>query len=121
MVDYYIEDILVFDFDKSGDLSWSDVLHKKQFSQDDGAVYSSYFLMKNPSSVRLVYNDDIKQETTVSEYVLSPSGNSERNSLFTTDYQGLQLRFRDGVQVSSNEILVPSERQGKIRVVKLSY
>ncbi len=120
-IDYYLEDILVFGYDKEGKLIWNEVLHKKQFSQDDNAVYSSFFLMKNPSSVRLIYNDEIKQENTVSEYVVSPRGGTERNSLFTTDSQEMQLRFRDGVQVSANEVLIPSERQGKISIVRLSY
>lgn len=120
-IDYYLEDILVFGYDKEGKLIWNDVLHKKQFSQDDNAVYSSFFVMKNPSSVRLIYNDEIKQENTVSEYVVSPTGSTERNSLFTTDSQQMQLRFRDGIQVSANELLIPSERQGKISIVRLTY
>lgn len=120
-VDYFVEDILVLNYDGRGDLTWSDVLHKKQFSQDDGAIYSSFFVMQNPSSIRLIYNDEIKKENTVSEYVISTSGSAERNSLFTTDSEELQLRFMDGMQISSNQILVPSERQGKVSLVRISY
>ncbi len=120
-VDYFVEDIIVMSYDGQGDLAWSDVLHKKQFSQDDGGIYSSFFVMENPSSIRLIYNDEIKKENTVSEYVISTTGSAERNSLFTTDSEELQLRFVDGMQISANQIVIPSERQGRVSLVRISY
>lgn len=120
-VDIYNEDIIVFSFHPDGTEHWKKILYKKQFSQDDGGVFSSYFLFKTPSRIRLVYNDEIKRNNTVSEYVLDPLGNFERNSLLSTDYQNLKLRFKDAVQVSSSVLLVPSERNFKLSLVKIEY
>ncbi|MEM9544600.1 MAG: hypothetical protein AAGA77_01435 [Bacteroidota bacterium] len=120
-VDIYNEDIIVFSFHPDGSEHWKKILYKKQFSQDDGGVYSSYFLFKTPSRIRLIYNDEIKRNNTVSEYVLDPLGNFERNSLLSTEYQNLKLRFKDAVQVSSNILLVPSERNFKLSLVKIEY
>jgi len=120
-VDIYNEDIIVFAFHPDGTEHWKRILYKKQFSQDDGGVFSSYFLFKTPSRIRLIYNDEIKRNNTVSEYVLDPLGNFERNSLLSTEYQNLKLRFRDAVQVSSNVLLVPSERNFKLSLVKIEY
>lgn len=120
-VDIYNEDIIAFSFHPDNTEHWKKILYKKQFSQDDGGVFSSYFLFKTPSRIRLVYNDEIKRNNTVSEYVLDPLGNFERNSLLSTEYQNLKLRFKDAVQVSSNILLVPSERNFKLSLVKIEY
>ncbi len=120
-VDIYNEDVIVFAVRPDGSGHWKKILYKKQFSQDDGGVFSSYFLFKTPSRLRIIYNDEIKRNNTVSEYVMDPLGNFERNSLLSTEYQNLKLRFRDAVQVASNVLLVPSERNFKLSLVKIEY
>ena len=119
--DYYFEDILAVSLHPDGKLHWKKVLHKKQYSQDDDGIYSSFFVMKNPSRVRLIFNDEIRNENTVSEYVVQGNGKTARKSVMTTDYQRLKLRFQEAVQIASNEIIVPSERNGKLNLVKITY
>jgi len=120
-VDIYNEDIIVFAVNPDGTEHWKKILYKKQFSQDDDGVFSSYFLFKTPSRLRIIYNDEIKRNNTVSEYVMDPLGNFERNSLLSTEYQKLKLRFKDGIQIASNILLVPSERNFKLSLVKIEY
>lgn len=119
--DYYNENIILFAVKPSGIEHWTQVLHKKQFSQDDNDIYGSFFLFKSPSRLRLLYNDEIKKDNTVSEYVLNPIGQFERNAVLSTDYQNLSLRFRDAVQISSSELLVPSQRNYNLSLVKIKY
>ena len=121
MVDYYYDNVFVAAIHPDGSKHWEDILHKKQFSQDDGASYSSYFLMKTPRNIRVVFNDEIRNENMVSEYVLSPNGIADRNSVFNTESQNLRLRFRDAVQVASNELIVASERKNRIKLVRVTY
>ena len=80
-----------------------------------------FFLVKTPKALRLLFNDEIKYENTVSEYVLRGNGKKDRNSVLNTSYQKLQLRFQDALQVASNEILIPSERRSRLRLVKVVY
>ncbi len=119
VTDFYFNDVFVLSIGPKGELDWETILHKKQFSQDDGGAYSSFFLFKNPKNLRLVFNDEIKLENTVSEYVLIGTGNFNRNSILSTDNQNLRLRFRDAVQISAEKVLVPSENRGKLRIAKL--
>ena len=67
--------------------------------------------MKTPSRLKLVFNDEIKNNNTVSEYILDPLGRFNRNSLLSTDYQNLKIRFADAIQISSNEFLAPIEKK----------
>lgn len=121
IIDYYLDDLFIFSFNPDGSLHWKQILHKRQYSQDDDAVYSSYFLLKTPTNLRLFYNDEIKHENTVSEYVVSPIGQTDRFSVMNTDKQRLKLRFRDAMQVSSNELIVPSERRNTLKLVRIRY
>jgi hypothetical protein len=120
-VDYYNEDIILIANHPDGTEHWKKILFKKQFSQDDSGIYSSYYVFKNPSRLRIIYNDEIKNNNTVSEYVIDPLGNFERKSVLSTDYQNLKLRFRDAIQTGPNSMIIPSEKSFKINMVKIEY
>ncbi len=120
-VDYYNEDIIVVATHPKGDQHWKKVLHKKQFSQDDEAIFSSFYIFKTPSRLRLVYNDDITKNSTISEYLLNPIGEYERRSLLNTEYENLKLRFNDSFQLSSNSLIVPSQQSYILNLVKITY
>ncbi len=121
LVDYHYDELVVFSVHPDGDPHWTNILHKKQYSQDDGGVYSSYFLMENPRSLRFLFNDEIRFENTVSEYVVNGRGEFDRNSLFHTRDLNLRLRFRDGIQVAANEMVLPSEHRNRLRLVTVTY
>ncbi len=121
VTDYYNEDIVVLSISPLGELSWGTVLPKKQFSQDDDGAYSSFFLFKTPSKLHFIFNDEIKNNNTVSEYVLNPAGRFERNSVLSTAYQKLKLRLRNAIQISSSTFLLVSERNNRVNIVKIEY
>jgi hypothetical protein len=121
IIDYYYDDMFVVGIHPDGRIHWKTVLHKKQFSQDDDGTFSSFFLMRNTDKLRFLFNDEIKYDNTCSEYVISPLGAFDRNSLLNTIGLGLRLRFRDGIQVNANECLIPSEFRNKLRLVLVRY
>jgi hypothetical protein len=84
-------------------------------------MFSSFFLFKSPTNLRLLFNDEIKYENTVSEYVVNGLGGFERKSLLSTENLELKLRFRDALQVSATEVIVVSERRNRLKLVKLQY
>ena len=120
-VDYYYEDIILISIHPDGNSHWQKLLPKRQYSNDDDAVYSSYFLFKNPSFLRILYNDEIRNENTVSEYILNGAGDISRRSLMSTDNHKLRLQIKNAVQISTNELVVPSVRGKKLKLVRLRY
>ncbi len=120
-VDYYYEDIMVISLHPNGQIHWNKVLHKYQYSQDDDAIFSSYFLLKTKSSLRFLYNDEIKSENNVNEYIVIGNGQYERQNLFSTAGEEIRLRLKDARQVAGNEIIIPSEYRLELRLVKLTY
>ncbi len=121
ITDYYYDDVFLISIHPNGDMHWKNILHKKQYSQDDDAAYSSYFLAKTPVALRVIFNDEIKQNNTVSEYVILGTGEYERRAVMNTERKDLNLRFREAVQVAANEIVVPSERRNRLKLVRVSY
>jgi hypothetical protein len=121
VMDYYYDDLFLVALDPGGTPHWTTVLHKKQYSQDDDATFSSYFMMRAPDQLHFLFNDEIKYENTCSEYLVNPLGDFDRNSLMNTFGQNLRLRFRDALQLNANECLVPSEFRNKLRLVLLKF
>lgn len=121
IVDYYYDELFVISIHPTGESHWKTILHKKQYSQDDDGVYSSYFLFKTPSNLRFLFNDEIRYENTVSEYVMNGLGEYDRNSILSTENLHLRLRFRDAIQVDAGGLIVPSERRNRLKLVKLEY
>lgn len=121
MTDYYFDELLITSIHPTGELHWNTILHKKQYSQDDNAIYSSYFLFKTPSSLRFLFNDEISHENTVSEYILNGLGSFDRNSLLNTAHLDLRLRFRDAVQTTATTLIVPSERRNRLKLVRMEF
>jgi hypothetical protein len=121
IVDYYYDDLFLVSIHPDGEEHWKTILYKKQYSQDDDAIYSSYFLAKTPAALRVIFNDEIKQENTVSEYIVSGNGDYEHSTVMNTERKELSLLFRDAVQVAANEIIVPSERRSRLKLVKIVY
>ena len=121
LIDYYHEDMMIFAYHPDGRMHWRNVLFKKQFSQDDDGVFSSFFVYHTPSRIHILYNDEIKNNNTVSEYVIDPIGRFERNTVLNTDYQSLKLRFQDAIQIKNNTFIVPSEKNYKLSLVKVVY
>lgn len=120
-LDYLYTNIFIASIHPTGDLHWQHVLHKKQFSYDDNGIFSSYFLLKTPSNIRLLFNDEIQLENTVSEYVLEGDGTVERNSVLNTEAQDLQLQFKSAIQVGAREMIVKSERRNRLKLVRIRF
>ncbi len=121
VIDFYYDDVFVIALNPDGIAHWKTVLHKKQYSQDDEGTFSSFFLVRSPDKMRILFNDEIKYENTCSEYVISPAGDFDRNSLLNTVGQNLRLRFRDALQISAGECLIPSEFRNKLRLVLVRF
>lgn len=119
--DYYNEDIVMNSFHPDGEEHWNLVLHKKQYSQDDAAAYSSFFIFKNRNALRLFFNDEISHNNTVSEYIIDGTGKSLRKSVMSTEYQKLRLRFQEAIQLDGRSFIVPSDSGNRMNLVKVTY
>lgn len=120
-VDYFFNDALLFSINPNGSTDWYQVLHKRQFSQDDGGMYSSYFLLKTKQSLRFLYNDEIKQENVVNEYIVTGKEEAKRKNVLNTAGEKIMLLLKEAVQISSKEVVIPSQRRRTLKLVKVTF
>jgi hypothetical protein len=121
VVDHFYDDLFVIAVHPDGSPHWRQVLHKKQYSQDDDGAFSSYFMVKTPERLRFLFNDEIRFENTVSEYHIDGRGEFKRHSVLSTENLKLRLRFRSAIQTSGRQVVIPSERRNQLRLVKIDY
>lgn len=120
--DYLYENILVASIHPSGKVYWKDVLHKSQSSENDNGRYSSFFALKTNSNIRFLYNNDISWDTSIFEYVVSGDGAIKRNVITHQEPKnGILPELSNGIQLSASEIITLSERDQKLRLMKINY
>lgn len=119
--DYHYDDLLVVSYEPDGEISWREILQKKQFSQDDFGFFSSYYLFRTPEQIHFLFNDEIKNNNTVSEYIMNGLGQYDRKSLFNTTHLEIKLRLTAAYQVNTNRLLIPSERRNRLKLVRMDY
>ncbi|MEO7174406.1 MAG: hypothetical protein ABIV51_01215 [Saprospiraceae bacterium] len=120
-VDYYYDNLVSMGISAGGEVEFQKVLHKKQYSHDDDALFSSIFTMVTPRYVRILFNDDIRNESTVSEYLMNGKGSIERKNVMSTEKQKLRLQIKNATQLAYNEIVIPSIRNNKLKLVRVVY
>ena len=115
--DYIFGNIILISIHENGEEFWEKIIPKYQISTNDFGIYSSFFIFKIPSSLKLLFNDEIKNKNQVIMYSVSPTKKIQRNSVFTTDLYKLNLSFNKAVQISNNKLVVPSYKKEKLKLV----
>jgi hypothetical protein len=119
--DFYFNNLFLISQNRQGEIFWINTLKKNQTSQNDLGIYSSFFLYKDPKAFRLIFNDYINKNGTVSEYIIRGDGKYDRDIVFNTDKKELGLRIRDSEQISRNEFIIPSESKKTVKLVSVIF
>ncbi len=117
----YYNDVLMLSIGPDGENDWTEILRKKQISEDDDGYYSSYAMLNTADRLYLIYNQEIHSKADVNSMAIDPTGSAKRNYLFNTGDQNVVLVPRAGLQVSSTEIIIPSFRKNYLTLLKLSF
>ncbi len=119
--DYYFEELFLVSIHPDGSEHWTNIIHKKQFSFDDEAVFSSFYPVKTSSSLNILFNDEIRSQSTVSEFSLKGNGEYKRRAILNTRDLEVKLRIKDSLQIAANTIVVPSQFRNKLKLVKFEF
>ncbi|HZG01579.1 MAG TPA: hypothetical protein VEY71_11275 [Chitinophagales bacterium] len=118
---FYYNDLVVFATDSNGAALWSQVLRKKQQSDNDGGYYLSYGLLVGPRELWMVYNDRVSGENNLSAYAVSGTGENKRTALVSTDRKSLAPVPAQGKQIAANALVLPSLRKGFFQLIKITF
>ncbi len=117
----YYNDVMLLSVFPDGTLDWSEVLKKKQVSEDDDGFFSSFCTMTTGGKLRFIYNEEIYPKTNISQYSVDKKGKVERNYLFNSGDKNVTIIPRLAMQISANEVLIPSWRRSTLSFVKLTF
>jgi hypothetical protein len=119
--DYEYNDVMLVSILANGQKNWNVLLPKRQYSEDDDGLYSSFFLLKTKTGLRFLYNDEIKTGGNVNEYAMQTDGTAQRRNIFNSEKQNLQLIPNEARQTSATELIVPSLVKNKLQMVMMSF
>ena len=118
---YHFDEVIALSFNDTGGVEWNQVIHKKQQTESDGGIFSSFALLIAPTNLLLVYNDFAAGMDVLSTFTLWPDGKVEHNEIFNADKKGLLPLVKEGKQISPNEMVMPSLKKGYLQYLKILF
>ena len=118
---YQFNDIIAFSINANAEMEWHSVLRKKQSSDDDNGVYSSFLTVNEKDRLRFLYLDEISAAGVLNQYTLTSDGKSDRKAVLNQEDKDVMLLPKSGRQVAPNEAVIPSYVNGLLRLVKITY
>ncbi|MCS6818950.1 MAG: hypothetical protein NZ522_03295, partial [Chitinophagales bacterium] len=118
---FQFNDIIVFSLSPQGQAEWKAILRKKQSSEEDNGIYSSFLLMNERSKLRFLYIDEITTAASLREYVLASDGKVSSSLIMNQEAKDVMLLPKAGKQVSPNEAVIPSYLRNQLRLVKITF
>ncbi len=119
--DYLFEELGLISIHEDGQYFWHKIIPKYQFSSNDYGLYSSVFIFKTPSLLKLIFNDEIKDQNQIMMYSVNPLGKTDRRSIFSTELYDLNLAFEKSLQISGNKLIVPSYKNDRLKLVMIEF
>ena len=118
---FQFNDILAFSIKPSGEMEWHAVMRKKQSSEDDNGVYSSFLTLNEKDKLRFLYLDEITTSGILNQYTLTSDGKSDRKAVLNQEEKDVMLLPKSGRQIAPNEAVIPSYMNGMLKLVRITY
>ena len=119
-VRYNADNITVLSFNNTGNLEWSNVIHKEQFD-DESDERISYQTMNTGGQIHYVFNIDEKRALLLNDFTLSPDGQITRNPTLKNLDRGFEFMPKFGKQVSSYQMIIPCYYRNSICFAKVEF
>lgn len=118
--EYLFGDITMMSFDASGHLEWSKTIRKRQLSQDDEGVFSSFAFMNTGAHLLMFYNTFGNRSNVVTVNAIDPTGLIQTTRInqyvFNNDWY-----LREAKQIENRTIIVPIISKNKINFARVSF
>ena len=102
-------------------MEWHAVMRKKQSSEDDNGVYSSFLTLNEKDKLRFLYLDEITTSGILNQYTLTSDGKSDRKAVLNQEEKDVMLLPKSGRQIAPNEAVIPSYMNGMLKLVRITY
>lgn len=119
--EYYYNDILALSYDGDGVNEWFNFIHKSQYSQEDGGIFSSYSLINTGGVLGFLFNDNNTSRSKIQLATIDGSGKLEMRSLAVGNSSDPDWLPRPAKQIGVRDVVVPCIRKKQICFAKVSF
>lgn len=119
-VRYHADNIVIFSFDKEGDLDWANVVRKGQYD-DESDDRISYHVMNTGGQLHFLFNQFERRNLLLNDYTLSPDGEIARNPTLKNLDKGYEFLPKYGKQISAKQVIVPCFYRNYICFAKIDF
>jgi hypothetical protein len=117
----YYYDLIAVSIDPDGQIDWRIHMPKIQETENDRGRYSSFMFGGNNNVVKLLFVDDIYGNGNLTEFNFNPDGQWNKRTLLNSYREDLLLVPGKGKQLSGREVILPSEKKNRLRLVKITF
>jgi len=103
---YQAENIVIFSFDKTGNLEWNNVITKEQFN-DESDHLVSYQMLNTGGQLHFIFNVQEKRVLLLNDFSVTRDGSVSRNPTLKNLDKGYEFMARYGKQVSTKQVIIP--------------
>jgi len=117
---YHSENIIVFSFDKEGDLEWNSAIAKTQYDDEsDGLI--SHQLMVTGGELHVFFNLYERRTLLLHNQSIAPDGKVSRHPTLKNLDREIDFMPRFGKQVSSRALVLPCMYRNSLTFAKIEY
>jgi len=118
---YNYNDIIIYTIDKNMKLKNVNIINKRQQSYDDKGGYSSFYIVNTQNNLSVVFLDEISTESSLKNYNIDSESNLEKDYIFNVSQNNVMPVVKMSVQISPNEILMPSFLNNSFSIIKVVF
>ncbi|HZJ58639.1 MAG TPA: hypothetical protein VFD24_00125 [Chitinophagaceae bacterium] len=119
-VRYHADNIVIFSFDKNGNLMWNNVISKDQFDDDTDDLIS-YQLMNTGGQLHFLFNMEERRTNLLNDYTIEPGGKISRNPTLHNLDKGFEFMAKYGKQVSARQMIIPCLYRNTVCFAKIEF
>ena len=116
---YYYENILVLSVSKTGQVQWSNVLHKSQFD-DEEENFMSFSTLTSGNEIHFLFNNDRKYQI-ISDQGIAADGTITRYPTLKSPQKGYEFMPSLSKQVGARQIIIPCAYRNNICFAKVDF
>lgn len=122
LYEHYYDDVLLFSINPDGTTQWSEILKKKQYSENDQGYFSSFGYINTGQRIHLIFNESVSKDNMLNDFIIDTKGEYKIKSVLDPAEFKLNTAPRYSKQISPSEVIVPSiNYRNEFLIIKLKY
>ena len=118
---YNFDDVLVISLDSAYNIKWKYLINKSQSSLNDNGYYSSIVIANTRSHLYIIYNDRLRSNGDVMQYMFDADGQVSYKILVRSDNHFVSIIPSEAKQINYNRVILPVTKDRKFSLLKLDY